>query len=250
MLVTALIPCFLALAQETNKEPSTADQITALTTAYQEKVDAFYKEYRAAGTAEERTEISGRFPDAGEVLEPLMALVASDLRSEDAATAANWALRNVRTSPSEAVVSIVKAQAASEEFTDLALGCLYVQADEIAAVLEQVVAENPNTKARAAAAFARSNAMARKAMARNADPDESTNLKRRQFLDIAVEHGKEVMLGSRSISERAASTIFEMENLQVGMAAPDIKGEDLDGVEFALSEYRGKVVVIDFWGDW
>jgi hypothetical protein len=32
--------------------------------------------------------------------------------------------------------------------------------------------------------------------------------------------------------------------------APEIAGEDLDGVPFRLSDYRGKVVVLDFWGDW
>jgi peroxiredoxin len=34
------------------------------------------------------------------------------------------------------------------------------------------------------------------------------------------------------------------------MVAPDIESEDLDGVKFKLSDYRGKVVVLDFWGDW
>ena len=32
--------------------------------------------------------------------------------------------------------------------------------------------------------------------------------------------------------------------------APEIAGEDLDGVPFRLSDYRGSVVVLDFWGDW
>ena len=36
----------------------------------------------------------------------------------------------------------------------------------------------------------------------------------------------------------------------VGFAAPEITGVDLDGVEFNLSDYRGKVVMLDFWGDW
>jgi hypothetical protein len=36
----------------------------------------------------------------------------------------------------------------------------------------------------------------------------------------------------------------------VGKPAPEIHGEDLDGVPFQLSEYRGKVVVLDFWGHW
>lgn len=43
---------------------------------------------------------------------------------------------------------------------------------------------------------------------------------------------------------------FEREKLQIGMVAPDIVGDDLDGVSFKLSDYRGKVVVLDFWGDW
>ena len=32
--------------------------------------------------------------------------------------------------------------------------------------------------------------------------------------------------------------------------APEIEAEDLDGVSFKLSDYRGKVVVLDFWGNW
>lgn len=36
----------------------------------------------------------------------------------------------------------------------------------------------------------------------------------------------------------------------VGAAAPEISGEDLDGVLFRLSDYRGQVVLLDFWGNW
>ncbi len=37
---------------------------------------------------------------------------------------------------------------------------------------------------------------------------------------------------------------------QVGQLAPEIEGEDIDGTRFKLSDYRGKIVVLDFWGDW
>ncbi len=36
----------------------------------------------------------------------------------------------------------------------------------------------------------------------------------------------------------------------IGTEAPEIVGVDLDGVEFKLSDYRGKVVMLDFYGDW
>jgi len=32
-------------------------------------------------------------------------------------------------------------------------------------------------------------------------------------------------------------------------AAPDIKGVDGEGTPLALSDYRGKVVLVDFWKD-
>ena len=38
--------------------------------------------------------------------------------------------------------------------------------------------------------------------------------------------------------------------VDVGQVAPEIAGKDIDGVAFTLSDYRGKVVVLDFWGDW
>lgn len=37
---------------------------------------------------------------------------------------------------------------------------------------------------------------------------------------------------------------------KVNDTTPDIVGEDVDGKEFKLSDYRGKVVVLDFWGFW
>lgn len=38
--------------------------------------------------------------------------------------------------------------------------------------------------------------------------------------------------------------------VQVGQRAPEITGETIDGEQMALSEFRGKVVLLDFWGNW
>lgn len=56
--------------------------------------------------------------------------------------------------------------------------------------------------------------------------------------------------GERTIADSARGELFELDHLQVGMVAPEISGPDLDGVEFKLSDYRGQVVFLDFWGDW
>lgn len=58
--------------------------------------------------------------------------------------------------------------------------------------------------------------------------------------------------GSRgkTLGEMAEPELFEIRFLSVGKEAPDIEAEDLDGEVFRLSDYRGKVVMLDFWGHW
>ncbi|QDV08663.1 thiol-disulfide oxidoreductase [Planctomycetes bacterium Poly30] len=51
-------------------------------------------------------------------------------------------------------------------------------------------------------------------------------------------------------AKRAGGFVFQQENLQIGMIAPDIIGKDVDGHDMKLSDFRGKVTVIDFWGFW
>lgn len=53
-----------------------------------------------------------------------------------------------------------------------------------------------------------------------------------------------------SLSDVAAGALFEAQHLSMGQSAPDIVGSDFDGREFKLSEYRGKVVLLSFWGSW
>ena len=53
-----------------------------------------------------------------------------------------------------------------------------------------------------------------------------------------------------SLENRAKAMKFDARDLKIGDVAPEIFGVDIDGVPFKLSDYRGKVVVLDFWGDW
>lgn len=52
------------------------------------------------------------------------------------------------------------------------------------------------------------------------------------------------------LASRIQATIDAREGLDDGDLAPEIDGVDMDGVAFKLSDYKGKIVLLDFWGDW
>jgi peroxiredoxin len=53
-----------------------------------------------------------------------------------------------------------------------------------------------------------------------------------------------------TLGDAAAHQLFEIDRLQLGKVAPDISGKDFEGESFRLSDYRGKVVLLIFCGDW
>ena len=54
----------------------------------------------------------------------------------------------------------------------------------------------------------------------------------------------------RTLGEEAEARLDEVFNVSVGKPAPEIDGVDLDGKPLKLSDYRGKVVALVFWGTW
>lgn len=69
------------------------------------------------------------------------------------------------------------------------------------------------------------------------------------FREVVDHHG-EFRGGRGRLGDLAQARLDEMESLSVGRVAPEIEGEDIDGRSMSLSDYRGKVVVIAFWGYW
>ena len=65
--------------------------------------------------------------------------------------------------------------------------------------------------------------------------------------DIVVDQGTE---RETTLGKLAGAALHEMVDLAVGKTAPEIESVDLDSVAFKLSDYRGKVVLLDFWGNW
>jgi len=64
-----------------------------------------------------------------------------------------------------------------------------------------------------------------------------------EFADVDSQTGEK--LGQLAENDRQ-----ELKQFAIGAQAPEIEGDDVDGMKFKLSDYRGKVVLLDFWGHW
>jgi hypothetical protein len=60
----------------------------------------------------------------------------------------------------------------------------------------------------------------------------------------------DVEIGDEKMGEIASRSLFRIRHLSVGRVAPEIESEDISGKQFKLSDYRGKVVMLSFWGHW
>ena len=71
-----------------------------------------------------------------------------------------------------------------------------------------------------------------------------------QLLERVVNEFSDVMIRSTPIVDEAQRMLFAEKHLSIGAEAPEIIGKDAEGNEFKLSDYRGKVVMLDFFANW
>jgi hypothetical protein len=113
-------------------------------------------------------------------------------------------------------------------------------------VLREVLQKNPSHAIQAHACLGLAQILKERA---NASPPAQTAKlikEAEQWFERVVDKYADVKVPA----EKAKSELFEIRHLAVGKAAPDIKGKDSDDKEFKLSDYRGKIVVLDFWAEW
>jgi hypothetical protein len=71
-----------------------------------------------------------------------------------------------------------------------------------------------------------------------------------EMFDTVQKEFGDVVFRDEKLSTLSESASYSARYLQVGMTVPEVEGPDMDGKKFKISDYRGKVVLLDFWGHW
>ena len=158
-----------------------------------------------------------------------------------------------RSAPAEVVLPFLK-QAAEilardqidrEQLADLVVVLGALPDESIRSFLKNVFEHSPHRKAKGIAGyFLAESLLAESERQPTLEPEALALLER------VVDQFANVVVGDYSLGERAEPELFERKSLKAGQLAPEITGYDVDGREFQLSDYRGKVVLLNFWADW
>lgn len=87
-------------------------------------------------------------------------------------------------------------------------------------------------------------------------PDKETNDRARPRADSSSNRADRDMPSDPDPGTEAADSLLAKvepsgkTGTKVGDTIPEISGKDVEGMRFRLSDYEGKVVMVDFWGDW
>ena len=86
----------------------------------------------------------------------------------------------------------------------------------------------------------------------DADPERAAELtnKAEQQLEAVIRDHDAVPFQDRTLGDAARKKLVELRTLSVGRVARDIEGNDLNGSPMKLSDFRGQVVLLDFWANW
>jgi hypothetical protein len=185
--------------------------------------------------------LSTEFKDAsGKIATSLLAIAEAAPKDAAALTAVRHALET-RLDPRQigTALSVLDEHALGERIAEVLPRLSGHGAKGIDALLKKVLEQNP-------ARAVKGNACFQLAMRTRDEAARELLLERlvKEFSDVPQTFGKE------TLGDVAERRLFAMRNLRVGKTAPDIEGKDMDGVAFKLSDYRGKVVLLDFWGFW
>jgi hypothetical protein len=267
-----------------------SDRVDEIIETHEKNYQEFVRRYQEAETDEARQAVLAEgIPSPNKYFEELEKIAKANRGSEAAGKAAAWVLQNNRggrpgmPNPGEWALDMLLADfIETEHIADVPMQLSGLTTKNVEA-LERIREHAKDKRARALADYTRGSQLltmsnAAKEIAepgssgdpymqysmQGMDDDMRKYLAKEGMADECLKSGEELLEHcikaykdvelypgyEMYIGAKAEGELFELRHLQIGMVAPDITGEDAEGVAFNLSDYRGQVILLDFWGFW
>jgi hypothetical protein len=252
--------CVLA-AVGADKPTRPQDQYRALVKEHQDAMTAYQDAMRLARTDEDRSRVfREKYPKPEKFSPKFLELAENNPKSPVAVDALVWIISNDRSdasgddSPrSKAVAILLKDHVQSEKIGSICQPLVPSGDKEAEELLRAILEKNPNKGVQGLACLSLAQQLKGRAGRMSESQSEETEKLRKESEDLlqrARDKYAGVKLGTGTVGATAKTELYELRFLTIGKTAPDVDGRDVDGKRFKLSDYRGKVVLLDFWGNW
>ncbi len=214
-------------------EPSRAEQLKAIQDEYHAVQDKILKRVRAGTITKDK---NGTVPELGNAqtrfAERVAQFISADPKDEVALDAILFGFRELVADERDSKPYDLLAK---HHLSSPKLGSILGRPHAPKQFLRTVATTSPHAEVRGRAILS----LAGRYM------DEGGSLEAEALLEKLIRE-KEFP----KLTGTAKLLLFEIRNLSIGKAVPDIIGNDLERKPMKLSEYRGKVVLLMFWATW
>ena len=196
---------------------------------------------RQAKSAEDKAKLANEAPDSAAAVKSAIDLYEDHEADPSYLDMAGWVVRTSEDAePVRTVLEVVKQHHTSHSEFDRFLNRPYRLGVPVVAEFVNELAAKGDSPASMVARFLITTNL-------DAEADQERII---QLMQSIVDFAGEVKYGANDYKLLADGRLFSIRRLQVGSEIPDIEGPDVDGEVFRLADYRGKVIMLDFWGDW
>jgi hypothetical protein len=236
-----------------DKNQTPAEESRSLRKEFEDKQQQVQKAYQEAKTPEEKKKAFEKWPKPEDYTGRALDAALKSPKEPFAIDALLWVAQLAQGSPSgeKAMELLVKDHIQSKQLGDVCDVLSYSDAPSGEKYLEIIMEKSPHHDVKGGACYALAHYLKSRAERDNQEKTrDQDNKKAEQLLERVIEKYSAVKHWQSTLAVAAKGDLFEIRNLAIGKIAPEIEGEDIDGKKLKLSDYRGKVVVLDFWGNW
>ena len=211
----------------------------------------YMRRYRTAPKAEKR-KVAKTIPTVAMYQTRLYEMVNKNPGSEEGLEVIDWWYRRGKSNSGDEITRLILKNYAKldsmEKYVPQILW--HLPTDEAEEQFRMLLKVSPSDSVKGSASFFLQYILAKKAKKLEGENAKAVLAEVETLRDaIREKYPNAVDAGGATFAALIDAEEFA-EKLEIGKPVPDIVGTDLDGVEFKLSDYDGKVRVISYWGDW
>ncbi len=241
LLIIGLSATFLDAQTETKAQPEAGiDEITA---DHQAKITEFLKKVRTLPREEQSELYQKEYPKPDAAVAALKKIIEAEPNNPAIIDAYAWIAKNTRGKglDTEDYAALKKNHLNNPKLSTFLISLTYSQKEEALNFVQMVSEKSTEKEIRGNALYALAASMKR---------NKAKATEHAALVDRILKDHPDLTIRGRNVAQSLKTEKEAAIKFAIGKTAPEIIGKDVDGNEMKLSDYKGKVVVLDFWGDW